>query len=108
MNELSNFCRQGTSYAADWGHDDLVMAAVQTEFVKESLQYTIMKQTFDSQQHTLQESTLYNPYDNPGIPPEIQAIMNGQTPETIYNPYQDMYRSMQEMERQANITRLRG
>ena len=108
MNELSNFCRQGNSYAADWGHDDLVMAAVQTEFVKESLQYTIMKQTFDSQQHTLQESTLYNPYDNPGIPPEIQAIVNGQNPETIYNPYQDMYRSIQEMERQANITRLRG
>lgn len=40
MNELFNFCDNGKgSYEAQLGHDDMVMTAVQLEFVKETLQY---------------------------------------------------------------------
>jgi hypothetical protein len=94
MNELSNFCNQGNNkYAADWGHDDLVMAAVQTEFVKETLQYTIMKQTFDSMKQNQQESTYYNPYDMSGI---LNRLGDGSSNLNdfggMYNPYQqDQY-----------------
>ena len=94
MNELSNFINQGNNrYAAEWGHDDLVMAAVQTEFVKETLQYTILKQLFDSTKQNQQESTYYNPYDMSGVsswPGDESSNINDFG--GMYNPYQqDQY-----------------
>ena len=94
MNELSNFINQGNNrYAAEWGHDDLVMAAVQTEFVKETLQYTILKQVFDSTKQNQQESTYYNPYDMSGVsswPGDESSNINDFG--GMYNPYQqDQY-----------------
>lgn len=47
--ELGNFNDDGTGhYKAVYGHDDMVMSAVQIEFVKETLQYKLLKQEFDS------------------------------------------------------------
>ena len=48
--ELGNFNDDGTGhYKAAFGHDDLVMTMVQLTFVKNTLQYKMMKSDFDSQ-----------------------------------------------------------
>lgn len=48
--ELGNFNDDGTGhYKAVFGHDDLVMTMVQLTFVKNTLQYKMMKSDFDSQ-----------------------------------------------------------
>ena len=49
MMELDKFTDDGTGhYRASFGHDDMVMAQVQLEFVKETLQYKLMRSSFDS------------------------------------------------------------
>lgn len=49
MIELNNFTDDGTGhYRASFGHDDMVMASIQVEFVKQTLQYKIMRDTYDS------------------------------------------------------------
>ena len=63
--ELSNFNDDGTGhYKAIFGHDDLVMSAVQLEFVKSTLQYVMLKQEFESTLTNLQidNEDSYNPY----------------------------------------------
>ena len=65
--ELGNFNDTGNGhYKAAFGHDDLVMASVQLEFVKETLQYTLLKNDFDVIQDTDQSSNelIWNPYDD--------------------------------------------
>ena len=65
--ELGNFNDTGNGhYKAVFGHDDLVMASVQLEFVKETLQYTLLKNDFDVIQDTDQSSNelIWNPYDD--------------------------------------------
>ena len=66
--ELGNFNDDGTGhFKAIFGHDDLVMASVQVEFVKGTLQYTMMKNEFDSllnQPSTqLEDEGIYNPFE---------------------------------------------
>lgn len=63
--ELGNFNDDGTGhYKAIYGHDDMVMSAVQMEFVKETLQYKLMKQEFDSALEVpSDELEQYNPFD---------------------------------------------
>lgn len=63
--ELGNFNDDGTGhYKAIYGHDDMVMSAVQMEFVKETLQYKLFKQEFDSNV-TIVDPTeeYYNPFE---------------------------------------------
>ena len=50
INELINFSdvEDKGVWKAAFGHDDMVMALVQLEFVKKTLQYTLLKQEFDS------------------------------------------------------------
>jgi hypothetical protein len=44
MSELTLFTDTGTGhYKASFGHDDMIMAAMQTEFVKNTLQYKILR-----------------------------------------------------------------
>ena len=65
--ELGNFNDTGNGhFKAAFGHDDLVMASVQLEFVKETLQYTLLKNDFDVIQDTDQSSNelIWNPYDD--------------------------------------------
>lgn len=48
MSELSNFCNDGKDhYRASFGHDDIIMSAVQLEFVKDTLQYKMMRDEYD-------------------------------------------------------------
>lgn len=66
--ELGNFNDDGTGhYKAVFGHDDLVMTMVQLTFVKNTLQYKMMKSDFDSQiepQQSQQDSN-YDIYAEP-------------------------------------------
>lgn len=63
--ELQNFCDDGTDhFKASFGHDDMIMAAVQIEFVKATLQYKLMRDDFESG-NSIEEETIWNPYDSP-------------------------------------------
>jgi hypothetical protein len=63
--ELGNFNNDGTGhYKAIYGHDDMVMSAVQMEFVKETLQYKLLKQEFDSDMEPVEsEFEQYNAFE---------------------------------------------
>jgi hypothetical protein len=64
MSELGNFVDDGTNhYKASYGHDDLVMAAMQTEFVRNTLQYKILRDEFTSGLQPTDEN-IYNPFDD--------------------------------------------
>lgn len=77
MNELSNFSDDGTNhYKASFGHDDLVMAAVQTEFVKSTLQYRIMRDEFSSGEMPVDDNRFYNPFELTEIDTDYYIIDN--------------------------------
>ncbi len=66
--ELGNFNDDGSGhYKAVFGHDDLVMTMVQMTFVKNTLQYQMMKNDFDSQ-ITITQSQQDSNYDIYGEP----------------------------------------
>ena len=63
MTELGNFVDDGTKhFKASFGHDDMVMAAIQTEFVKSTLQYKIMRDEFTMGLRP-SEDNIYNPFE---------------------------------------------
>ena len=67
--ELGNFNDDGTGhYKAVFGHDDIVMASVQLEFVKATPQYSNLKSEFDSLMENPmiqnEDSGIYNPYED--------------------------------------------
>ena len=65
--ELQNFCDDGSGhYKASYGHDDMVMTAIQLEFVKKTLQYKMMREDFDDKvvKEEDPEDTIWNPYDS--------------------------------------------
>jgi hypothetical protein len=65
MVELSNFSDDGTGhYKASFGHDDMVMACVQLEFVKQTLQYIVMRDDF-SMGVAPMDDNVYNPFETP-------------------------------------------
>lgn len=65
LSELTNFTDDGTGhYKASYGHDDLIMSAVQLEFVKNTLQYKIMRDNFSSGKMPM-EDKFYNPFEDP-------------------------------------------
>lgn len=64
-SELNNFVDKGNgTYAASFGHDDMVMAEVQTSFVKDTLQFKLLKNDFEESANIELPENLYNPYDN--------------------------------------------
>ncbi len=64
MTELSNFIDDGSNhYKASFGHDDLVMAAMQTEFVKNTLQYKIMREEYNADSPIIDDK-YYNPFED--------------------------------------------
>ena len=64
--ELGNFNDDGTGhYKAVYGHDDMVMTAVQLEFVKETLQYKLLRTEFDSDIVYEKTDEVYNPFEQP-------------------------------------------
>ena len=63
MLELEKFTNTGNNtFKASFGHDDMVMSQVQLEFVKETLQYKLLRSEFDSKVNTKEDSMYYNPY----------------------------------------------
>ena len=63
MVELNNFTDKGNStFSAAFGHDDLVMAAVQLTFVKETLQYKLLKDDFEESVGFVADN-VYNPFE---------------------------------------------
>ena len=63
MVELNNFTDKGNStFSAAFGHDDLVMAAVQLTFVKETLQYKLLKDDFEESVGYVDDN-VYNPFE---------------------------------------------
>jgi hypothetical protein len=64
MVELNNFTDKGNStFSAAFGHDDLVMASVQLTFVKETLQYKLLKDDFEESVGFAADN-VYNPFEN--------------------------------------------
>ena len=64
MYELDHFVDDGTGhFKASFGHDDLVMAAIQTEFVKSTLQYKILRDEFAMGLQPTDEN-IYNPFES--------------------------------------------
>ena len=65
MVELNNFTDKGNgTYAAAFGHDDMVMTEVQLMFVKATLQYKLMKDDFESNFTIEMPDTIYNPFED--------------------------------------------
>ena len=62
LTELDNFDETPSSYAASFGHDDFVMAAVQLEALKQTTQYKIQRSEYESVGETTDE-TSFNLYD---------------------------------------------
>ena len=63
MTELDKFCDDGTNhFKASYGHDDMVMAQVQLEFVKKTLQYKMLKDNFDAGITPINDN-IYNPFE---------------------------------------------
>ena len=66
MLELQNFNNDGSDhYAAAFGHDDIVMDAIQCMFVKETLQYKLLVESFETfdPKRESENDTIYNPWD---------------------------------------------
>jgi hypothetical protein len=65
MAELGNFVDDGTNhYKASFGHDDIVMSAIQTEFVRATLQYKILRDDFTMGLQPTNEN-VYNAFEDP-------------------------------------------
>ena len=63
MIELQNFTDKGNgTYAAAFGNDDMVMAEVQLTFVRETLQYKLMKDDFEDGSGYVNDNA-YNPFE---------------------------------------------
>ena len=62
--ELLNFSdpEEKGVWKAAFGHDDAVMSMIQIECVKKTLQYTLLKQEFDSLKESSSQDRTYNPY----------------------------------------------
>lgn len=59
--QVTNFTDNGNGkFAAAFGHDDLVMATIQFEFVKQTTQYRIMRNEFNETSNTNIQPNTYN------------------------------------------------
>ena len=77
MIELNNFSDTGNGkYAAAFGHDDMVMAEVQLTFVKESLQYKLLKDDFETGHDVTLSDTIYNAFEMFDPYARYQEVMN--------------------------------
>lgn len=64
MIELNNFMDNGNGkYAASFGHDDMVMAEIQVTFVKDTLQYKLLKDDFETGYNVNASDYVYNAFE---------------------------------------------
>ena len=65
MIELDNFTDKGNGhYSASFGNDDMVMSAIQLTFVKNTLQYKLLKDDFEESNKIVVLDNIYNPYES--------------------------------------------
>lgn len=65
FNELNNFCNDGNNkYRASFGNDDIVMAQIQIEYVKDTIQYKLLKQEFDYKNNNTTKNEDINIYQS--------------------------------------------
>jgi hypothetical protein len=85
MIELDKFCDDGTNhYKASYGHDDMVMAQVQLEFVKKTLQYKLLRGEFDLNHNAPTNNNIYNPFEQQWSMDDYYRIINNSN---YYNGY---------------------
>ena len=90
MIELNNFSDNGNGkYAAAFGHDDMVMAEVQLTFVRETLQYKLLKDDFETGHDVTLSDTIYNAFEMFDPYARYQEVMNNNniTQLDMYNIY---------------------
>lgn len=77
--ELGNFNDDGTGhYKAVFGHDDIIMTMVQLTFIKDTLQYKMLKSDFDSGIiQTDSQSQVYDMYAEPWGYEQIDLDLKG-------------------------------
>lgn len=88
VNQLTNFCdnKGNGTYAASFGHDDLVMAQLQMVFVIDNPQYKELCKMFVASSGAQEVSQAYNPYDSQNDPTMfMNQIYGAQQPDDIYS-----------------------
>ena len=104
MIELNNFSDDGKGhYSAAFGHDDMVMAEVQLTFVRETLQYKLLRDEFESGFELTTPDNIYNPFESPMDNFGTQLIPNGYTLQTSYDLYDEYTRYQNDAYRRLNI-----
>jgi hypothetical protein len=64
LTELNNFTDKGNgTYAASFGHDDMVMTEVQLTFVRQTLQYKLLRDEFEAVSEVEITTAEYNPFE---------------------------------------------
>ena len=95
VNQVTNFCdtKGNGTYAASFGHDDLVMAQLQMVFVIDNPQYKELCRMFIANSGANEISTSYNPYENNIDTSDPTSFMNyiyNQKSESLYDFSNDM------------------
>ena len=125
LSQLSNFCdtKGNGTYAASFGHDDLVMAQLQMVFVLENPQYKSLCQMFLATINTIEVNNTYNPYEDINTndflnsfqqDQDIYSMQQFNSMQDIYdfqnaqNPYSDTSGSWAQRDSNSNIKRLNG
>ena len=108
MNQSTIFCNELLNFSdtedkgvwkAAFGHDDAVMSMIQYEAVKKTLQFTLLKQEFDSTAVHPESDTNFNPYG---------TIYDDPSQDGAYNRYVESgFRSIYDFESNETINRLR-
>ena len=105
LNQVANFTdsKGNGTYAASFGHDDLVMAQLQMVFVIDNPQYKSLCQMFIASLGAVEQSTTYNPYD-------MSAVGTAQldSQESIMQQLQSFYNDFDQQQQafNSNISRL--
>lgn len=74
LDEIENFCdsKGNNTYASSFGHDDVVMAQIQLVFVKQTLQFKSLLDSYSSGNIEVNSDKYYNPFEvTPNIDPRL-------------------------------------
>ena len=105
LNQVANFTdsKGNGTYAASFGHDDLVMAQLQMVFVIDNPQYKSLCQMFIASLGAVEQSTTYNPYDMSAV-----GTVPLDSQESIMQQLQSFYNDFDQQQQafNSNISRL--
>jgi hypothetical protein len=113
VNESTVFCTELLNFSdtedkgvwkAAFGHDDAVMSMIQFEAVKKTLQYTLLKQEFDSQiSEDKKSNSNFNPYST-----MYDTIPVGGVGDEFYDSFiESGFKSIYDFEQSMNTGRLK-